>query len=234
MLGAEEVNPNGYYGISPNKNTSVGKLDLKLHRVKDREEGGTGIFLPLEDRIEFNGKKVYQEDISVISAELATKLTYRDAVKEGKQFIKDFPSACTINRRVIEYGEKIKAFNGDEIKDANVEVAYADGTKIHSQEKGKRKNDVNVVLGVRNGEKVLLDARVNKPWEKTAGELDKAAALDEKAVVIGDAEREMRNALVKGERSFQLDLVHVFRDTCLLYTSPSPRDRTRTRMPSSA
>ena len=48
----------------------------------------------------------------MISAELATRLTYRDAVKEGKQFIKDFPSACTINRRVIEYGEKIKTFNG--------------------------------------------------------------------------------------------------------------------------
>jgi len=192
--------------------TSVGELDLKLHRVKDKEEGETRIFLPLEDRIEFDGKKVYQEDISVISAELATKLTCLDAVKEGKQFIKDFPSACTINRRVIEYGEKIKAFNGDKIKDARVEVAFADGTKTHSQEKGKSKNDVNVVLGVRNGEKVLLDARVNKPWEKTASELDKAAALDEKAVVIGDAEREMRNALVKGERSFQLDLVHVFHD----------------------
>ena len=27
--------------------------------------------------------------VSVISAELATKLTYRDAVKEGKQFIKE-------------------------------------------------------------------------------------------------------------------------------------------------
>ncbi len=193
--------------------TSVGKLDLKLHRVKDKGEGGTRIFLPVEDKIEFNGKKVYQEDISMISAELATKLTYRDAVKEGKQFIKDFPSACTINRRVFEYGERIKAFNGDKIKNARVEVAFADGTKTHSQEKGKSKNEVNVVLGVSNGEKVLLDARVNKSWEETASKLDEAAALDEKAVVIGDAEREMRNALVKGERSFQLDLVHVFHDT---------------------
>jgi len=57
--------------------------------VKDKEE--EKIFLPVEDKVEFDGKKVYQEDISMISAELATKLTYRDAVKEGKQFIKDFP-----------------------------------------------------------------------------------------------------------------------------------------------
>jgi transposase-like protein len=189
--------------------TSVGKLNLKLHRVRDKEE----IFLPVEDRIAFDGKKIYQEDISVISAELATKMTYRDVVKEGKQFIKDYPLACTINRRVIKYGEKINAFNGYEIKDASVEVAYADGTKTHSQEKGKSKNGVNVVLGVNNGKKVLLDARVNKPWKETASKLDEAAALDEKAVIAGDADREMRNALVKGERSFQLDLIHVLRDT---------------------
>jgi hypothetical protein len=191
--------------------TSVGKLNLKLHRIKDKEE--EKILLPVEDRIEFDGKKVYQEDISIISAELATKLTYRDAVKEGKQFIKDFPSACTINRRVIEYGEKIKTFNGDEITAASVEVAFADGTKTHSQEKGKSKNDVNVVLGVSKGKKVLLDARVNQPWEETARKLDGGAALDKKAVIIGDADREMRKALVNGEREFQLDLIHVLHDT---------------------
>ena len=191
--------------------TSVGKLNLKLHRVKDKEEGK--IFLPVGDRVEFDGKKVYQEDISMISAELATKLTYRDAVKEGKQFIKDFPSACTINRRVIEYGEKIKTLNGDGITGASVEVVFADGTKTHSQEKGKSKNGVNVVLGVSDGKKVLLDARVNKHWKETASKLDEAAALDKEAVIIGDADREMRNALVKGERRFQLDLIHVLRDT---------------------
>lgn len=191
--------------------TFVGKLNLKLHRVRDKKE--EKILLPVEDRIEFDGRKIYQEDISVISAELATKMTYLDAVKEGKQFIKDFPSACTIDRRVIEYGEKIKAFNGDGIKDASVEVAFADGTKTHSKEKGKSKNGVNVVLGMSNGKKVLLDARVNNAGEETASELDKAAALDKKAVIIGDADREMRNALVNGERSFQLDLIHVLRDT---------------------
>jgi hypothetical protein len=37
---------------------------------------------------------------------------------------------------------------------------------------------------------------VNKPWEETVSKLDEAAALDEKAVIAGDADREMRNALV--------------------------------------
>ena len=95
----------------------------------------------------------------------------------------------------------------------HLNVAFADGTKTHSQEKGKTKNRVNVVLGVRDGQKVLLDAQVNKTWEDTARKLDAAGTLDEEAVFIADAERELRNALVTGKRSFQLDLIHAFRDT---------------------
>jgi len=49
-------------------------------------------------------------------------------------------------------------------------------------------------------------------WEDI-GNLWEETALDKEAVIIGDADREMRNALVKGERRFQLDLIHVFRDT---------------------
>ena len=41
-------------------------------------------------------------------------------------------------------------------------------------------------------------------------------------------------AKVTEESSFIDDLGADSLDTCLLYTSPSPRDRTRSRMPSSA
>lgn len=41
------------------------------------------IHLPLENMVEFNGQKVYQEDIVMMGVELATKMTYRDAVKGG-------------------------------------------------------------------------------------------------------------------------------------------------------
>jgi hypothetical protein len=191
--------------------TAVGRLKLTLHRVKDKV--ACRIFVPVEERIEFDGKRIYQEDISMIGTELATKMTYRDAVKEGKQFIPDFPSACTINRRVIKYGERIKAFNGEKMQDARVEVAFADGTKTHSQERGRSKNEVNVVIGMSKGEKVLLDAQVNKPWADTARTLDAARALADETVFIADAEQEMRAALVTGKRSFQLDFLHAFRDT---------------------
>ena len=39
----------------------------------------------------------------------------------------------------------VEEVNPNGIKDARVKVAYADGTKTHSQEKGKSKNDVYVV-----------------------------------------------------------------------------------------
>ena len=37
-----------------------------------------------------------------------------------------------------------------------------------------------------------------------------------------------------GLQAFAPMLAEAFAETCLLYTSPSPRDRTRSRMPSSA
>ena len=53
---------------------------------------------------------------------------------------------------------------------------------------------------------------------------------------IADANKELQAALVGSNGTASLELVslerHVF--SCLLYTSPSPRDRTRSRMPSSA
>ena len=194
--------------------TSIGRLSLKLHLLKDTQKKGNNTFRPIENRIEFSGKKTYQEDISMISAELATKMTYRDAETEGKLFLEDMPSASTINRRVIFYGEKIKEYNSNKIKDASLDIAFADATKCHSQEKDKNKNGVNVALGLdRRGEKMLLDARVNQAWDETAKYLDDLKALDYKATLVGDGDVDMKNALVTGERGFQMDLIHASRGT---------------------
>ena len=43
----------------------------------------------------------------------------------------------------------------------------------------------------------------------------------------------LSNSDISGESDIGEDL-NVYNATCLLYTSPSPRDRTRSRMPSSA
>ena len=42
------------------------------------------------------------------------------------------------------------------------------------------------------------------------------------------------NSIIDNQRHIVSDIPGTTRDSCLLYTSPSPRDRTRSRMPSSA
>lgn len=189
--------------------TATGKLNIKLHKVVDADTNKT--FKPIYDIVDFEGKKVYQEDISMISVELATKMTYRDTVKEGKFITKDFPSPCTVNQRVIEYGEKIQELNADKIENAGIETAFSDGTKTHSQEKGLDKNEVNVVLGMINDKKVILGAKVNESWNEMAKGMRSAKAVTDKTVFCGDAEKEMKNAMTKDDELYQLDLVHAAR-----------------------
>ena len=55
----------------------------------------------------------------------------------------------------------------------------------------------------------------------------------EAAKVLGVGEQRVRN-LIYGGRLKSEKNEHGHHDICLLYTSPSPRDRTRSRMPSSA
>lgn len=84
--------------------TAIGKLNLELHKVVDTEANRT--LKPIYDIVDFGAKSVYQEDISMIAVELATKMTYRDTVKEGKFITEDFPSPCTVNQRVIDMERK--------------------------------------------------------------------------------------------------------------------------------
>lgn len=186
--------------------TAIGKLNIKLHKVVDADTNKT--FKPIYDIIDFEGKRVYQEDISMISVELATKMTYRDTVKEGKFITKDFPSPCTVNQRVIEYGAKIQEFSTGKIENKGMKTVFSDGTKTHSQEEDMDKNDINVVLGVENNEKVILGVKVNESWNNMAKELRRVKAVDDETVFVGDGEKEMRHAFTTDERLYQLDLVH--------------------------
>ena len=87
-----------------------------------------------------------------------------------------------------------------------------------------------------------------KPWKqwpaKPAPVRDDDTCLHvadlQRAMLIEDADRRICEALgfhAPVFYSVACELRHIYwdrRDPCLLYTSPSPRDRTRSRMPSSA
>ena len=72
-----------------------------------------------------------------------------------------------------------------------------------------------------------LEIRVSS----TAGEESNEAEAEESQAPLNE---DVSIVLVHSGLVAQQDLSDVSGNTCLLYTSPSPRDRTRSRMPSSA
>ena len=69
-----------------------------------------------------------------------------------------------------------------------MQVSMADGTKSHSQEPGIKQNEINVMLGVKDGRKVLLGMTVNQSWKALADHLETNETLSEIAVIVSDGE----------------------------------------------
>jgi len=68
--------------------TTAGEHTFSLDYVEDTaaSEDEQSHFRPVEELIQFDGKKCYQEDISLKTADLATTLSYRDAASAGDGF----------------------------------------------------------------------------------------------------------------------------------------------------
>ena len=185
--------------------TSVGQLNLKVNRVKDIDQNR--IIKPVLETIRFAGKQKYQPDIVMMSVDFAQKLSYRDTVEELSIVIPVVPSRMTINKQVMEFGESIKI----NPENASMQVAMADGTKSHSQEPGIKQNDINIMIGVDDGGKLLLGATVNQSWKALADQLETNKTLSEIAVIVSDGEPELRAAFANENIQFQTDLIHGFR-----------------------
>lgn len=196
--------------------TTAGEHEFTLHHVKDTAatDDDSTYFRPLEDLIEFDGQRIYQEDISLQSTELATSLSYRDPVAHGDGFT-PMPSTSTLNRRVREYGGKLGDFVRDRLPGKNADTVVPDGTKCHSQQDHCSFHDVNVTLGRKtegdDTETTLLDVNVDESWDDTAETLEESEAITDDATVVSDAEEPLIDAFENDNRSHQLDLVHVGR-----------------------
>lgn len=193
--------------------TTVGQHEFTLHYVRDTaaSEDDQSYFRPVEDVLEFDGQRLYQEDISAQAVEMATTSSYRDAVADGDGFL-SMPSKATINRRVHEYGSKLTEFLREHLTETEAETVIPDGTQCPSQDDNGDQHTVSVTLAERDAdETILLDVSVSDTWEEIATRLEQADAVAEEAAVVSDAEENLVEAFVEDERIHQLDLLHLRR-----------------------
>ena len=192
--------------------TTAGEHTFRLDYVEDTAAGEDeqSHFRPVENLIEFDGKKRYQEDISTKAVDLATTLSFRDAASAGDGF-EQTPSPDTIQRRVTEYGKKLSAFVSDHIPGTETDTVIPDGTKCHSQDDDCSQHEVQITLAEDDDEesRSVLDVSVNADWNDIAGELDEQNAITDDAAVVSDGERCLVTAFTEETREHQRDLVHV-------------------------
>jgi hypothetical protein len=120
----DQSHTNGYNPVSD--------FDPPRGRICSRSYSRQYHFRPVEDLIEFDDRKHYQQDISARAVDLATKLSYRDAASAGDGFEK-IPSHDTIRRRVKTRGKKLSQFRSDRVSETEADTVIPDGTKWHSQ-----------------------------------------------------------------------------------------------------
>jgi len=194
--------------------TTAGEHEFTLHYVEDTaaDQDEPSYFRPVQDVLDFDGQNRYQQDIAAKSTDLATSLSYRDAADHGDGFV-SMPSPSTINRRVKEYGSKLKQFLPERVSGTEADAVIPDGTKCHSQDDDRTYHSVQATLGEDTDEesRSLLDLSVNADWDETASELDEMDAVTDDAAVVSDADDGIVTAFTDENRVHQLDLVHVGR-----------------------
>jgi hypothetical protein len=194
--------------------TTAGEHEFSLHYVEDTaaDHDESSYFRPVEDVIDFDGQNRYQQDIAAKSVDLATDLSYRDAADHGDGFV-SMPSPTTINRRVREYGSKLKQHLPDCITGTDADAVVADSTKCHSQDEDRSYHSIQATLGEDTAEesRSLLDLSVNADWNETAAKLDNIDAVTDDATVVSDADEGIVTAFTDEHSDHQLDLVHVGR-----------------------
>ncbi|WP_394342646.1 ISH6 family transposase [Saliphagus sp. LR7] len=193
--------------------TTAGEHEFTLDYVEDTALGQndeTSHFRPIEDLIDFDGKKRYQQDISAQAVDLATTLSYRDAASHGDGFEK-MPSPDTIQRRVTQCGRNLTEFLSTRLPGTEADTVIPDGTKCYSQDDDRDYHDVQVTLAEDTDEETrsVLDVSVNADWDEIASSLEAMEAITDDARVVSDAETRLITAFRTDTRKHQLDLCHV-------------------------
>jgi hypothetical protein len=192
--------------------TTAGEHELSLGYVKDTAatDNKNTYFRPIEQIVDFDGKKRYQQDIAARTVDLATTLSYRDAASHVEDLEKT-PSKDTIRDRATEYGRKLTGFVSSRIGGTEAGTVIPDGTNCYSQDDNREYHNVRVTLAedTETASRSVLDVSVNTPWNEIADSLETAEAITDDAKVVSDSENSLVTAFQTDTRDHQLDLSHV-------------------------
>ena len=164
-------------------------------------------------------KEIYPKYEAIIYED--RRYTWDDVYKRAVKF------ASALSKIGIKKGDTVSflAFNTPEIFEAHYSVPMT----------GAVLNTINIRLDANTISYILdhSDAKVLVVDRQLHGEVKKALKILNKKITIIDIDDKNADQS-KLEKIGDLEYESFLDTGCLLYTSPSPRDRTRSRMPSSA
>ena len=150
-----------------------------------------------------------------------------------KRFMGSKFSELSMESKEVSY--ELLSDNKDNVKIvcSNMDKQFSP-EEISSQILRKLSNDVSLYMGETISEAVItVPAYFNDAQRQATRDAGRIAGLEVKRIINEPTAASLAYGLEKKNN----ELVIIFDlggGTCLLYTSPSPRDRTRSRMPSSA
>lgn len=146
--------------------TTASDHQFSLGYVKDTAaaDDENTYFRPIDNVIDFNGQKRYQQDIAARTVDLATTLSYRDAAAHADE-LERTPSKDTIRDRVTDCGRKLTEFVSSRIARREAETVIPDGTNCYSQDEDREYHNVRVTLAedTEAAARSVLDVSVNSP-----------------------------------------------------------------------
>jgi len=190
--------------------TKAGRVQFRLQKITDLRTGR--VSTPFLKKLGVGRRERCTRDIKKACIDLITRLSYRDTSNSIKDTLSIKVSKSRVHDFVREIAPVIEAANQVNVMMDRVECITADGTKTHGL--NGKKNEVNVVIGFdpRTNKKKLLKAHVNKNWGKTGREVKDMKVVDEDAVLVSDAEKAVRYALLEKDMQYQMCVRHAIND----------------------
>ena len=196
--------------LNVDENTNLKKSDTKKPENKNKET------ITKQKKFNSSDQLEVKKNIEIKKNEIQEKTNPNQPVLEMKQSqnleVKKTKKVAIKEKEIVEVKKKVETIKTDIIK-----PKLKPKPKIVNNE--NTKSDLDVEKNIKNKPKLETDQTISKPKPKPEKDFSIASML-----------KDLRNEQTNMIENEVIENV----EDCLLYTSPSPRDLSTSRMPSSA